>query len=105
MIHLPSDIKSRPLKESVFRRECSYLLLWAQREALKPLDIEGGVELGIPCPLQSKVPVMAPPLLSDGAQVGVDGKHPPLSAAGVTERGNKTGEEQSSLLRTCSGVQ
>lgn len=70
----------------MFGSDCSYLLLWAQREALKPLDIEGGVELGVPCPLQSKVPVMAPPLLSDGAQVGVDGKHPPLSAAGVTER-------------------
>ena len=83
-INLESALLNPHPEASVLGSDCSYLLLGAQREALKPLDIQVGVERGVPCPLQSKVPVPPPPLLLDGAQVGIDSKHPPLSAATET---------------------
>ena len=58
-----------------------YLFLRTQWDSLEPSEVEAGVGLGVSCSLQGKVPAASPPLLPDLTQVGLDCKHPPLSAA------------------------
>lgn len=63
----------------------SYLLLRTQRDSFQLPEVEAGVGLDVPRPQHRKVPVSSPALLPDFTQVCLDGKQPPLTAAGESK--------------------
>lgn len=65
-----------------------HLLLRTERDSFQLPEVEAGVGLDVPRPQHCKVPVSSPVLLPDFTEVCLNGKQPPLPAAGERKKKN-----------------
>lgn len=63
-----------------------HLLLRTERDSFQLPEVEAGVGLDVPRPQYCKVPVSSPVLLPDFTEVCLNGKQPPLPAAGESKK-------------------